>query len=655
MNKRLTKVLLGLVGGATFAVTGLAGLASATPSNDPSPTPTGGIEICKASAPAPLAVTGSFAFTYGTGGTNTATVNVPVGSCSPVIQVPVTTGTTEKITEALQPWDAVTSITELPGQSYLGVTSLSGGSADVSVTAGAVSEVTYTDQLVDGYIEVCKTVAAGSGETGTFGFTVTGGDSFSTTTSVPVGNCSPALAVPAGTVNVGENGAPDALYVTNIASNPSNDLLSSSLANGTATLAVAAAANASVQTDVTFTNDVVTLKVCKTWEAGVEEPSASPVATYPFSFTSTGLTIPSVSVAPGQCEIVGSYPAGTQVAVTEGIVPGTKVDSITSADGATILPTTSSITGRTVSVVLGETDEGIVTFDDTAADPGELKLCVTGTAAAGSTVSFAVGSTTTVVTQGSCVPVGGVSSPTLFPYNSVQTIVGTASTGNSFVLPTPVVPTTVTEIVGGVPTATTESVQSGTPALSSVSGGTNNVVTDGVVIGENDITEVTFTDPIVTGTTPPSGTAPITITTQQLPPPVSTTGDGTVTVNPPTSTDNGSSSDSSSSNSSSSNTSSGNSSISSGLSVATPAVVPTSAALVVPTVVPTVVTHLTAAQRKAQLVKDEKSLTNVKNAIVRENKLISSAKGKTRSADVKRLNTLKAEQGLLNGEIKGLK
>jgi len=45
--------------------------------------------------------------------------------------------------------------------------------------------VTYNDTLVTGVVEVCKQIVTGSGLTGTFQFTVTGGNGFTPPGSVP--------------------------------------------------------------------------------------------------------------------------------------------------------------------------------------------------------------------------------------------------------------------------------------------------------------------------------------------------------------------------------------------------------------------------------------------------------------------------------------
>ena len=91
------------------------------------------------------------------------------------------------------------------------------------------------------------------------------------------------------------------------------------------------------QTIVKYTNDSVRLKLCK-WL----DPT-TPAGTYNFALSSTGNagpnTVPATasltattannSAANAVCSIIGTFRAGTTVTITEGIVPGQKVNAIT--------------------------------------------------------------------------------------------------------------------------------------------------------------------------------------------------------------------------------------------------------------------------------------------------------------------------------------
>ncbi len=507
--RRGSAAILAALTGTALAASFLVAptVASAAP-GDPS---TGYVEICKTFATPPIAMDTTASFTFHISGLSSATM-VAAGTCSGEISVSAGSHT---ITETPGSWYQVGSISELAGQSYLTSSNLASGTATVMVTAGtSVDTVTFVNDPVTGYLEVCKQAAAGSGLTGSYSFDVTGADGYTSSTTVPVGACSnPAMQVPAGQVTVTEGGTN--LYVTGILATlngSGNELVGSpDLTNGTATATVVASADASTQTDVTYTNDVVALKVCKVWDAmNGAEPGGS-ATMFPFTFSASGAAGPNTAAGPVSlqagtwdnpiCSDPVSYRPGTTVSVTEGIVAGTKVQSMVATGAESVVPGSVSITGRTISVVLGTPvtaagapgDEAIVTFTDEAADPGTLKICkdLGSPAPNGTSFSFTVSGVpgTTVVPLGSCSIVGGSTTPVLFPYNSVQTVTELASTGNA-TSSISAIPTYVNEMVGGMPTLTSETVVSGTPTLGST--GTTSAVN--LVIGEGTITEVTFTD-----------------------------------------------------------------------------------------------------------------------------------------------------------------
>jgi hypothetical protein len=632
MHSKFSRILLGVLAGGTFALTGLAGVASA----DQSPSATG-IEFCKVTAAPAVSLTVPFHFTVSQGGTQIgSTVAAPVNASTTnmICSQPVTglsTGTyTVNEVEASQAWNKVNSITGLPGQNDISspiLTGIHAGQASVSVVNGSISAVVYSDSLITGYVEVCKAAATGSGlvQPASFNFTVTGGDGFSAPTSATVGECSPAMQVPAGSVQVAESGTPQQLFVSAITSPNGAALSNVSTVDGTVNVAVKASGDSSIQSDVTFTNNVVTLKVCKSWWSG--DDAVSPTSTYPFTFSATGANVtdagsaasgslPTVPV--GGCQVVGTYPAGTDVTVTEGIVAGTKVESIGAQDGASLVPgTTPSITGRSVQVQLGSSGEGLVNFTDTDAANGFLKLCVNGTSTAATpSVSFAVTgiASPTVVTQGQCVPVGGDLTPTPFAFNSNITVTGTASNGNSFVTSTvPTTPTDVWEVVGGVLTDTGVKTLVSGPTIS---GATNNVETEVVTISEGLYTEVTYTDPIAT---PTAITGPV-VTTAPIP-------GGSVAT-----------STSSSTGSSTSVVGLGQTQTSNGTTilVSTPQVL------------------LTKAQIKAELKKFNKELTSLTAAERADAKKLTHLKGHARTRDASLVKKLQGEIRTVNAQIKAL-
>ena len=497
--KRGLTVLVAFVFMGAFSGQALAQVKSDTP-----PPTTGYIEICKQSAPAPLAVTGSFSFTITDSANATYNVNVPVGLCSEPIQV---ASGTAVIQETAGDWYHVISIAGLPGTSYLvapTAASLAGGYAYVNVPVSSdvsgTAAVTFTNQMDPGVLEICKDAATGSGLTGSYSFTVTGNNSFTTTVTAQAGSCTLPITLPAGHVTIQEA---TPLFVTGIAVAPATNLVSTDVPDGTAVVNVQKG-DASNQTSVHFTDNVTTLKLCKVW-TGDTRP-----ASYPFSFGVTGPAGPNGPTAPisllagtpaaPNCVVIGQYRAGTVVSITEGVVPGTKVSGITVDGAGSVVPDSLSLTNRTVSVVMaGDAAGGMteVTYTNDPAAPGMLKICkMAGTTPlTGTSFMFTIGTTSVRVPVGQCVPVPGT-----FPFNSTQTIVETLA--GSAVQAIGVSPSFVTQVVAGVPTLTSQPVLVGPPNLAT---GTVQVV-----IGEATTTEVMYADvdgPVVV--TPPVVTPPV--------------------------------------------------------------------------------------------------------------------------------------------------
>jgi len=636
--------------GSSFAAPILTAAAGA----DPAP---GSIEICKVLTPAAgVTVNLTPAFTYSISGV-TGTFTVNAGSCS--APIPASTGS-HVITETLAPWFKVTSITQLPGQSYLTTptaATLAAGTATVNVTDGNVAAVTYTNQVVIGFVEICKFAVATSGLTGTFTFGVTGADGFSSSTTAQVGACSnPPMAVPAGTVNITEGGTN--LYVTAITASfngTGNALVGTpNLIAGTSTVTVAASSDASNQTDVNYTNNVVVLKVCKVFDG-----TAPAGTTYPFTVTpsSTALAGPvpapyTVTLNPGTaaapvCSNPVAYRPGTTVTITEGIVPGTKVESIVSSGAESDVPGALSITGRTNTIIVGTptsatsgpNNEAVETFTNTLAAPGQLKLCklagVSTPAFTGTSETFTVSGVTgtTTVPTGGCTVVGGGA---IFPFNSTVKITEQNLSSANSVSAVTVIPSFVTEIVAGVPTLTTEPVVAVAPVLGS--GATSGTVS--VVTGEGTTTEVTFTDVDPPVTVDPNG--PVTITN----PGGANSGTRTAVNTGIAQAVAGTVVATIGSSSSIGSTSGGN-------TVGTLGTGSTASSSIILSTTPG--KTLTAAQRKAALKLDNKSLANVKAAITKWNKILHNTKGSAHKAAERRLNALKAEQKILNLEIKLLK
>ena len=86
--------------------------------------------------------------------------------------------------------------------------------------------------------------------------------------------------------------------------------------------------------------------------------------------------MPAGTAAAPNCQVVGTFRAGMQVGITEAVVPGTKVGSITVNPSAATVTGSLSLPNRTVTVTLGA-GETVVTYEDIPALDGALKLCKT--------------------------------------------------------------------------------------------------------------------------------------------------------------------------------------------------------------------------------------------------------------------------------------
>jgi len=516
----------------------------------------GYIEICKTLAAGPAGspqYQGTFTYTISDGRASIPNVNVSAIEggpqvCTAPIAVPSGTAT---VTEVAAPWFSVGSVTATQGDP--GTVTQSGTNpyqarltVNPAPSAGNQSLTTtvqYTNDPVTGVVEVCKQAATNSPSlTGTYAFNVTSEEAgitvlnpvdgqydlpWSTTASATISGsglgCSGPITVPAGSIQTVE---PGTTYVTAItaSSNGANELTGvvtqADLNDGTANERVLAGTTTN-QTIVTYTDALSTVKLCKEWSG-----DSVPATSFPFALTSSGAAGPTavtgaVSLSPGNCQIVGSVRAGTQVNITEGIVAGTKVGSITvsptsNSQGASpIVAGSLSLPNRTVSVIAGagETD---VYFTDEVADPGTLKICVAPTTnpAAGS-IPFTVNGTQTVdVNLSSTAVQCTLDTMSTFPFDSSVTIAGGALPAGDAYTGTPsVVPASVEVLEGAPPTPTATNQTSLTASTASSAT---------VLMSEGIVNEVTFTvDPPAPATSPPvtvnSNGAVVTVTSTGTP------------------------------------------------------------------------------------------------------------------------------------------
>ncbi len=474
MKKGLA-LLFGLLAAAMFASAALASAADVSQ--------TAYIEICKAAAAPtatePTAVTGNFGFTWDNGGSAT----VAVGTCSSPQQVTLSnynslTGYgTVTIQETLQPWFTVQSISEPADENSIkaGTNNVGGdGAVTLSLQAGssiAQSQiVTFTNQENAGVLEVCKSVATGSGLTGSYSFTVANSNvnvPFSDTLSVQAGSCSQPITVPVGTVTVNE-ATPNNVVGISAYINGAPALTAANLATGSATVTVNSDPTGSDanETIATFTDDVSTLKLCKTWDSSTGlVPSG--VTGFPFTFAVSGvagpdgptagvtLPVPSNGLSSPNnsendpCVVVGTYRAGTTVGITEAPQNGTAVESIM-IQGANASADTSSTSAGTANIITGSSNpsnptisngsatavdagETIVTYQDEDTTAGTLKICKNAAAnqpAPNGPFVFALSPAANGGTASVTVPLGACSQPLNFPGNTAVKITETTGPNN---------------------------------------------------------------------------------------------------------------------------------------------------------------------------------------------------------------------------------
>jgi len=195
------------------------------------------------------------------------------------------------------------------------------GTAIVKVTGPATILLVDNEVIPpaqSGYIEVCKDASNGDPfVTGQFDFTVSPPDGNSFDVSTFAGQCTAPLQVAAGIVRVTEHPRTN-ITLVDAYPEPIDRYVDSNLINGTLDVEVPVSSSPNDETQVHFVNsrNRSQVKVCK--DLG---PNSSALAGKTFTFTvaSPGLpnAYPSV-VAPG-CVVVGSYPVGSTVTVTENL------------------------------------------------------------------------------------------------------------------------------------------------------------------------------------------------------------------------------------------------------------------------------------------------------------------------------------------------
>ena len=173
--------------------------------------------------------------------------SAPGGSCSPLM---VEAAGAVGITTTIPPGMLPTAVSTLPNTEVLISSNLPTGAATVTVNAGALTTVTFTNTLIanTAVLQICNVAGGGIGVGTTFTFSVSGTPVTVPAGSAPGGTCSPLMAAPPGNVGITAI-LPPGTALSDVSTLPDAGLLvSSNLPTGTATVKVSIGG----QTTVTF-------------------------------------------------------------------------------------------------------------------------------------------------------------------------------------------------------------------------------------------------------------------------------------------------------------------------------------------------------------------------------------------------------------------
>ncbi|MEA2827062.1 MAG: hypothetical protein QOG43_1501 [Actinomycetota bacterium] len=392
----------------------------------------------------------------------------------------------------------------LAGLTMVGVMALVGVPAAVLALQGPAG----------GFVEICK-AAEGPTVTGVFRFSVGG-----VTTDVPVGACSPVIAVPAGTVTIIEAERPG-ISVSGVQTLPVSRLVSSDPATRTARVQVVAG-DESTQTTVTFTNrsELAILKICK-----VAGPGVAVGTNVAFTAGTVAVTVPAGPPPGGTCAVAGWFPVATNVAVTESIPDGTEVSSITVAP-ADRLVGSPNLSGGSVVVRIGS---GVVeaTFTNRVPPPSAATTTTTTVGATATTTTTSPAAVTTTSPGGATTTTPGASTTAPPGVGATTTVGGFGVTTTS----PPGVGVTTTTTGGGAGVTTT---QPGAGATTTTVGGGGGGTTTTLGGGGGGVTTTTVAAGGATTTVGPGGAATTTTAGPTLA--ATTTVAGGTTATPTTTT-----------------------------------------------------------------------------------------------------------------------
>jgi hypothetical protein len=206
---------------------------------------TGILKLCKVAGPG-VAVGTQFSFFDGTSTVKVPAGPAPGGYC--VVDPSIfAVGTSVNVVETIPTGDAVSSIA-VNGQP---APNPSSGTVNLTIGSG-VNEVTFTDQVLTGYLEICKQLTNATPPASyTFSFVVTPGNLGSIV--VPSNACLPAIQLPVGQYVIQELSDPDYPLVGCSALPASQQVGPCNLSGGSLTVNIAAG-GISTQTIANFSD-----------------------------------------------------------------------------------------------------------------------------------------------------------------------------------------------------------------------------------------------------------------------------------------------------------------------------------------------------------------------------------------------------------------
>ena len=325
------------------------------------PPPNGFVQVCKVAGAGIAAGTN---FTFNVAGTpvTVAAGVAPGGNCATPVSLPAGAAL---VTETIPSGTLLAQVSTSPSPGLLVSSNLGTGTATVTVLSGGQTIVTFVDAAIpviptNGFVQVCKVAGAGVAVGTNFTFSVAGTPLTVSAGPAPGGSCGLPVTVPAGSAVITET-IPAGTLVAGVSTLPSAGLVSSNLANGTATVTV----NAGGQTIVTFIDAAIPViptngfaQVCKVAGPGI------PIGTiFIVTIGGTQVTVTAGPAPGGSCSTPVMVPSGP-VMITEIAVPGVSVAGIGTSPGGLLV--SSDLAAGTAIVTVNAGGQTIVTFIDAA-------------------------------------------------------------------------------------------------------------------------------------------------------------------------------------------------------------------------------------------------------------------------------------------------